>query len=62
MVIVEGREAIVKDVDGNEHIDFSASSVCASVGYNNHPEVIEAVIAQARNFLWLKIRFHAPQV
>lgn len=50
LVIESGRGCIVKDVDGNEYIDFNSGLVCLNVGHN-HPKVVVAIKNQADLFL-----------
>ena len=45
-----GRGAILEDVDGNRYIDFAGGIGVLNVGHC-HPEVVEAVKAQAERFL-----------
>jgi 4-aminobutyrate aminotransferase len=40
----------VKDVDGNEYIDFNSGLVCLNVGHN-HPKVVKAIKKQCDKFL-----------
>jgi acetylornithine/N-succinyldiaminopimelate aminotransferase len=46
IVLVEGKGAIVKDIDGREYIDCVAGIAVNNVGHC-HPEVIEAIKEQA---------------
>jgi 4-aminobutyrate aminotransferase len=50
LVVESGKGCIVKDVDGNEYIDFNSGLVCLNVGHN-HPKVIEAIKKQCDRFL-----------
>jgi len=50
LVIESGKDCIVKDVDGNEYIDFNSGLVCLSVGHN-HPKVVNAIKNQCARFL-----------
>jgi len=50
LVVESGRGCIVRDVDGNEYIDFNSGLVCMNVGHN-HPKVIEAIKKQLERFL-----------
>lgn len=50
LVVESARGCIVKDVDGNEYIDFNSGLVCLNVGHN-HPEVIAAIKNQCDRFL-----------
>lgn len=49
-VMARGEGARVWDVDGQEYIDFAAGIAVNSTGYN-HPQVVQAVIEQAQQFL-----------
>jgi 4-aminobutyrate aminotransferase len=46
VVAVEGRNSIIKDVDGKEYIDLSSSAAVMNVGYSNK-RVVEAIKRQA---------------
>jgi 4-aminobutyrate aminotransferase len=50
LVVESGRGCIVKDVDGNEYIDFNSGLVCMNVGHN-HPKVVAAIKNQCDRFL-----------
>lgn len=50
LVVESGEGCIVRDVDGNEYIDFNSGLVCLNVGHN-HPKVIEAIKRQCDLFL-----------
>jgi len=50
LVVESGRGCIVRDVDGNEYIDFNSGLACLNVGHN-HPKVIEAIKKQCDRFL-----------
>jgi len=54
LVIEGGKGCIVRDVDGNEYIDFNSGLVCLNVGHN-HPKVIEAVKKQCDRYLHYSI-------
>src|SRR6266571_54423 len=45
LVAESGKGCIVKDVDGNEFIDFNSGLVCLAVGHA-HPKVVAAIKAQ----------------
>jgi 4-aminobutyrate aminotransferase/(S)-3-amino-2-methylpropionate transaminase len=49
LVIAEGRDATLTDVDGNTFIDFTGGVGCLNVGHSN-PRVVEAVQEQAARF------------
>src|ERR1044071_3490277 len=50
LVIARGEGALVEDVDGNVFLDCTAGIAVTSTGHA-HPEVVEAITAQARKFL-----------
>lgn len=50
LVVESGRDCIVKDVDGNEYIDFNSGLACLNVGHN-HPKVVSAIKNQCDRFL-----------
>jgi len=54
LVIEGGKGCIVRDVDGNEYIDFNSGLVCLNVGHN-HPKVIEAIKKQCDRYLHYSI-------
>lgn len=47
--IANSEGAIIKDVDGNEYIDFASGIACINVGHKN-PEVIKAVNGQMEKY------------
>jgi 4-aminobutyrate aminotransferase-like enzyme len=49
-VFVEGRGPVLTDLDGNQYLDFAGGTLTQSLGHC-HPEVVEALTAQARR-LW----------
>lgn len=50
LVVESGKGCIVRDVDGNEYIDFNSGLACLNVGHN-HPKVISAIKNQCDRFL-----------
>ena len=50
LVVESGRGCIIRDVDGNEYIDFNAGIAVVSVGHC-HPKVVEAVKKQAEKLI-----------
>jgi len=50
LVIESGSGCILKDVDGNEYIDFNSGLVCLNVGHR-HPKVVKAIKDQLDKFL-----------
>jgi 4-aminobutyrate aminotransferase len=51
LVIASGEGCIIKDVDGNEYIDFNAGLGTLNVGHN-HPTVTNAIKEQCDRFLY----------
>lgn len=50
--VAESEKALIKDVDGNEYIDFATGISCLNVGHRN-PEVLKAVSEQMERYLHL---------
>jgi len=50
LVIESGKGCIVRDVDGNEYIEFNSGLVCLNVGHC-HPKVVDAIKKQSEKFL-----------
>jgi 4-aminobutyrate aminotransferase len=50
LVVESGKGCIIKDVDGNEFIDFNSGLVCTNVGHS-HPKVIAAIKNQCDRFI-----------
>ena len=50
LVVDSGNNCIVKDVDGNEYIDFNSGLACLNEGHN-HPKVVKAIKRQCDKFL-----------
>ncbi|MCW4045532.1 MAG: acetyl ornithine aminotransferase family protein [Candidatus Bathyarchaeota archaeon] len=50
LVVESANDCVVKDVDGNEYIDFNSGIACMNVGHS-HPRVVAAVKAQCDRFL-----------
>lgn len=50
LVIESGKDCVLKDVDGNQYIDFNSGLVCLNVGHN-HPKVVDAIKKQSDRFL-----------
>ncbi len=50
LVIETGNNCVVKDVDGNEYIDFNSGLACLNVGHN-HYKVVNAIKNQCDRFL-----------
>ena len=49
-VVGSGRGAVLKDIDGNQYIDFSASAAALNTG-TCHPKVVSAIQEQAEKLL-----------
>ncbi|MBX5327408.1 MAG: acetyl ornithine aminotransferase family protein [Candidatus Bathyarchaeia archaeon] len=54
LVIENGKGCILRDVDGNEYIDFNSGLVCLNVGHC-HPKVIDAIKKQSDRYLHYSI-------
>ncbi len=50
LVVESGHGALVKDVDGNQFVDFAAGIAVLSTG-STHPKVVEAIKRQAEKFV-----------
>ena len=50
LAIESGKGAIIKDLDGNEYIDFNSGIGCVNVGHC-HPKVVEAIRRQSEKFI-----------
>lgn len=50
--VAESEGAVIKDVDGNEYIEFASGISCLNVGHRN-PEVMKAVKEQLEKYLHL---------
>jgi len=50
LVAESGQGCIVRDVDGNEFIDFNSGLVCLAVGHS-HPKVVAAIKSQAEKLI-----------
>lgn len=50
LVVKSGKGSVIKDMDGNEYIDFNSGLVCMNVGHC-HPKVVSAVQKQAAKLL-----------
>ena len=47
LVVESAKDCIIRDVDGNEYIDFNSGLVVMNVGHC-HPKVVEAIKRQDR--------------
>src|SRR5690606_28712775 len=63
LVMAGGQGAVVEDVDGNRFLDCAAGIAVNATGHS-HPEVVEAIVAQARRFLHMSGTdfYYEPQV
>ncbi len=50
LVVESGEDCILRDVDGNEYIDFNSGLVCLNVGHK-HPKVVNAIKNQCDRYL-----------
>jgi 4-aminobutyrate aminotransferase len=50
LVIESGEDCILRDVDGNEYIDFNSGLVCLNVGHR-HPKIVNAIKNQCDRYL-----------
>ncbi|MBN1785123.1 MAG: acetyl ornithine aminotransferase family protein [Candidatus Bathyarchaeota archaeon] len=50
LVVDSGHDCIVKDVDGNEYVDFNSGLACLNLGHN-HPKIVKAIKSQCDKFL-----------
>jgi 4-aminobutyrate aminotransferase len=50
LVVESGNGCILRDLDGNEYIDFNSGIACLNVGHC-HPRVVEAIKSQCERFL-----------
>jgi 4-aminobutyrate aminotransferase len=50
LAIKHGKGCIIRDVDGNDYIDFNSGLVCLNVGHS-HPKVSKAIKNQIESFL-----------
>lgn len=62
-VMAKGDGAVVEDIDGNVFLDCAAGIAVSATGYG-HPEVVEAVVEQARKYLHMSGTdfYYEPQV
>ena len=61
LVVESGRGYILKDVDGNEYIDFASGLLCLNVGHC-HPKVVEAIKRQCDSFLHVSNAFYSSEI
>jgi 4-aminobutyrate aminotransferase len=63
LVIARGEGSIVEDVDGNRFLDCAAGIAVNATGHS-HPEVVAAIVDQARKFLHMSGTdfYYEPQV
>ncbi|MEM1588371.1 MAG: aminotransferase class III-fold pyridoxal phosphate-dependent enzyme, partial [Candidatus Bathyarchaeia archaeon] len=50
MVVDSGEDCIIKDVDGNEYIDFNSGMLSLTIGHS-HPKVVKAIKDQAEKLI-----------
>ena len=59
LFIDSGRDCLIRDVDGNEFIDFDSGSSCLNVGHCNE-EIIKSINDQAKKYIHYPWgRFHS---
>ena len=51
-LIESARGSVLRDVDGNEILDFTSGQMCAILGHN-HPDIVEAIEKACREVLHL---------
>ena len=61
LVVESGKGCVVRDVDGNEFIDFNSGLMCLNVGHC-HPKVVEAIKGQCERFLHSSTSFYYGEV
>jgi 2,2-dialkylglycine decarboxylase (pyruvate) len=60
-LIERASGAVITDVDGRDHLDFSSGQMCATVGHN-HPRIVEAIRQASAQVLHLNSSMLAPSV
>jgi 4-aminobutyrate aminotransferase len=50
MVVESGKDCIIRDVDGNEYIDFNSGMLSLTIGHS-HPKIVKAIKAQAEKLI-----------
>lgn len=50
MVVESGENCIIRDVDGNEYIDFNSGMLSLTIGHS-HPKIVKAVKDQAEKLI-----------
>jgi 2,2-dialkylglycine decarboxylase (pyruvate) len=60
-LISEGEGAILRDVDGNQILDFAAGQFCSILG-NSHPKYVERLVEQMRKVVHVGSQFLSPIV
>ena len=62
-IIAESQGGVVRDVDGNEYLDFTGGWGCLIVGHT-HPKVVHAIQTQAEKFVHTdcSVIFYEPYV
>jgi 4-aminobutyrate aminotransferase len=62
MVVADGEGAVVRDVDGNEYIDWNSGLGVLNVG-QCHPKIVEAAVSQVKRFMhysYTDFRYREP--
>ncbi|MEM3542196.1 MAG: aminotransferase class III-fold pyridoxal phosphate-dependent enzyme, partial [Candidatus Methanomethylicia archaeon] len=57
IVLVEGRGAIVKDLEGREYVDLFAGYAAVNIGHC-HPKVVEAILYWAQRLHHTSYDYH----
>jgi 4-aminobutyrate aminotransferase-like enzyme len=60
-VLSEGQGCVLRDVDGNEYLDFISGQICATLGHN-HPALVERLEKQLRRLIHTSTSFLSPVV
>jgi 4-aminobutyrate aminotransferase len=63
LVVSEAKGSIVKDIEGNEFIDFLSSAAVVNTGHN-HPRIVAAIEKQLKKFIHYTpaYLYHEPHV
>lgn len=57
--LVEGKGVKVKDIEGNEYLDFAAGIAVCGLGHS-HPEVVKTLRRQAKRLIHVSNLYHIP--
>lgn len=50
MVVESGEDCIIRDVDGNEYVDFNSGMLSLTIGHS-HPKIVKAIKDQAEKLI-----------